>query len=198
MGGFRQYMWYPLSQPSQNSNWSYNTRNCHDQGINLHWFYLKLVSTKSRQTTKCLANKETAKPWMTIPLDWTLDLTTDLINQKINKQIIKINKWPKDNTGRGLLFRNFNGEVKSYYKWDATVSNRPKTLKISLQFVLQFHIKVLVVEIRNKNDCVIFIAITAQRQINSHCSCIIAHAGLKKRCRPVVWDKYYTVFLLSQ
>lgn len=40
MGGFRQYMWYPLSQPSQNSNWSYNRRNCHDQGITSQWFYL--------------------------------------------------------------------------------------------------------------------------------------------------------------
>lgn len=51
MGGFRQYMWYPLSQPSQNSNWSYNTKNCHDQGITSHSFYLKLVSIKPRQTT---------------------------------------------------------------------------------------------------------------------------------------------------
>ena len=59
MGGFRQYMWYPLSQPSQNSNWSCNTKNCHDQGITSHQFYLKywLVSNQGKPPSVWQINK---------------------------------------------------------------------------------------------------------------------------------------------
>ena len=70
IGGFRQYMWYPLSQSSQNSSWSY-TGSTQSKTINNIWNVHRGQKDKYKSYCYSLTRHEAAKGASKSPVSCT-------------------------------------------------------------------------------------------------------------------------------